>query len=159
MEQGQPVPSRTECAASLSVSAAIPDRYVPAPEQRMDLYRRIARIRTPEDADDMTDELIDRFGDPPRQVNNLIAVALLRGQAAQCAITEITQKAGALSFLLDRLDLEAIAALAGQYPGRMVFVPEEKPALSLKLRKGEDPLRVAAQAVERYAALLAAPGP
>ena len=158
-EKGEAPVRPVECAVDLTVAASIPDKYVPSPEQRMDLYRRIARIRTPEDADDMTDELIDRFGDPPRQVNNLIAVALLRGQAAQCAITEITQKAGALSFLLDRLDLEAIAALAGQYPGRMVFVPEEKPALSLKLRKGEDPLRVAAQAVERYAALLAAPGP
>ncbi len=153
-EKGETPAHRAECAVDLTVAASIPDRYVPSPEQRMDLYRRIARIRTPEDADDMTDELIDRFGDPPRQVNNLISVALLRGQAAACAITEITQKAGALSFLLDRFDLKAIAALAGQYPGRMVFLPEEKPALSLKLKKGEDPLRVAAQAVERYAALL-----
>ncbi len=157
-EKGEAPARPVECAVDLTVAASIPDRYVPSPEQRMDLYRRIARIRTPEDADDMTDELIDRFGDPPRQVNNLISVALLRGQAAACAITEITQKAGALSFLLDSFSLEAIAALAGQYPGRMVFLPEEKPALSLKLRKGEDPLRVAAQAVERYAALLAAPG-
>ena len=85
-----------ECAVDLTVAASIPDRYVPDAGQRMDLYRRIARIRTGEDADDMTDELIDRFGDPPRQVNNLISVALLRGQAAACSITEITQKGGAL---------------------------------------------------------------
>ena len=153
-ERGEAAQKEPECTADLTVTANINKDYVPSGEQRMDLYRRIARIRTPEDADDMTDELIDRFGDPPRQVNNLISVALLRGQAAACAITEITQKAGALSFLLDRFDLKAIAALAGQYPGRMVFLPEEKPALSLKLKKGEDPLRVAAQAVERYAALL-----
>ena len=48
----------------------------------MDLYRRIARIRTEEDADDMVDELIDRYGEPPRAVNNLISVALLRSAAA-----------------------------------------------------------------------------
>ncbi len=156
-EKGEKPQALPECAVDLTVAASIPDRYVPDPGQRMDLYRRIARIRTSEDGDDMTDELIDRYGDPPRQVNNLISVALLRGRAAACSITEITQKAGSLTFALDRFQLEAVAALAGQYPGRMLFSPGDKPALTLKLKKGEDPLRSAAQVVERYAALLPAP--
>ena len=156
-EKGEKPQALPECAVDLTVAASIPDRYVPDPGQRMDLYRRIARIRTSEDGDDMTDELIDRYGDPPRQVNNLISVALLRGRAAACSITEITQKGGGLAFALDRFQLEAIAALAGQYPGRMLFSPGDKPALTLKLKKGEDPLRSAAQVVERYAALLPAP--
>ena len=156
-EKGEKPQALPECAVDLTVAASIPDRYVPDPGQRMDLYRRIARIRTSEDGDDMTDELIDRYGDPPRQVNNLISVALLRGRAAACSITEITQKGGGLAFALDRFQLEAVAALAGQYPGRMLFSPGDKPALTLKLKKGEDPLRSAAQVVERYAALLPAP--
>lgn len=156
-EKGEKPQALPECAVDLTVAASIPDRYVPDPGQRMDLYRRIARIRTSGDGDDMTDELIDRYGDPPRQVNNLISVALLRGRAAACSITEITQKAGGLTFALDRFQLEAVAALAGQYPGRMLFSPGDKPALTLKLKKGEDPLRSAAQVVERYAALLPAP--
>ena len=82
-ERGEKPERPTECAADLSVAASIPDRYVPSPEQRMDLYRRIAAIRSEEDADDLTDELIDRYGDPPRTVNNLIAVALLRADAAR----------------------------------------------------------------------------
>ena len=156
-EKGEKPQALPECAVDLTVAASIPDRYVPDPGQRMDLYRRIARIRTSGDGDDMTDELIDRYGDPPRQVNNLISVALLRGRAAACSITEITQKGGGLAFALDRFQLEAVAALAGQYPGRMLFSPGDKPALTLKLKKGEDPLRSAAQVVERYAALLPAP--
>ena len=64
-EKGESVPVRTECSADLSVTANIPEKYVASPEQRMDLYRRIALIRTEADADDLTDELIDRFGDPP----------------------------------------------------------------------------------------------
>ena len=43
-ERGEPVPRNTECSADLTVAASIPDRYVPSPEQRMDLYRRIAAI-------------------------------------------------------------------------------------------------------------------
>ena len=153
-EKGEAPAKLPECTVDLTVAASIPDKYVPSPEQRMDLYRRIARVRTAEDADDVTDELIDRFGDPPRQVNNLISVALLRGQGAACSIKDISQKASGLVFTLEKFDLESIAALAGQYPGRLLFSPGDVPAFTLKLRKSEDPLRMASQAVERYAALL-----
>ena len=51
----------------------------------------------------------------------------------------------------NRFQLEPISRLAGQYPGRMLFSPGDRPALTLKLKKGEDPLRLAAQVVERYA--------
>ena len=153
-EKGEKPDRLPECTVDLTVSASIPDKYVPDPGQRMDLYRRIARVRTEEDADDVTDELIDRFGDPPRQVNNLLAVALLRGQGAACRIKDISQKGGALVFTLEKFDLESIAALAGQYPGRMLFSPGDVPALTLKLRKTDEPLRTASQVVERYAALL-----
>ena len=81
-ERGEKPELRAECAADLTVAASIPDRYVPSPEQRMDLYRRIARIRSEEEADDLVDELVDRYGDPPRPVNNLISVALLRAAAS-----------------------------------------------------------------------------
>ena len=153
-EKGETLPPRQECTADLNVSAAIPDRYVPSAEQRMDLYRRIARIRTQEDADDMTDELIDRFGDPPRPVNNLISIAQLRGQAAACGISDIAQKEAHIVFTLARFDLQAISALAGGFSGRLLFSPGDRAALTLRLRKGEDPLRQAAAVVERYAALL-----
>ena len=86
-ERGEKPQRPTECAADLSVAASIPDRYVPSPEQRMDLYRRIAAIRSEADADDVVDELIDRYGDPPRTVNNLISVALLRAHAADNGIS------------------------------------------------------------------------
>ena len=120
----------------------------------MDLYRRIARIRTDADADDMTDELIDRFGDPPRPVNNLISIALMRGQAAACGITDISQKGGSVIFTLTGCDLEAISALAGGMGGRLLFSPGDKPTLTLRLRKGDDPLRQADQTVRAYAKLL-----
>ena len=153
-EQGQEVPARTECAANLAVSASVPDRYVPSPEQRMDLYRRIAALRTEEDADDLVDELIDRYGEPPRPVNNLISVALLRAQAAQADITDIDQKNGALLLTIPKFDLRQVSALCGgeKYKGRLLFSAGDKPYLSLKLKKGEDALRAARALVADYAA-------
>ncbi len=151
-ERGEKPQLQTECAADLAVSAHIPDRYVPSPEQRMDLYRRIAKIRTEEDADDMVDELIDRFGDPPRPVNNLISVALLRGNAARCGITEISQKGMALNFALAEFDFERIAVLCGneKYKGRLLFSAGEKPYLSLKVKKGDDVLKLGERLVNDY---------
>ena len=154
-EKGEVPVQVRECTADLSVPASIPERYVPSAQQRMDLYRRIARIRTEEDGDDVTDELIDRFGDPPRGVNNLISIALLRSQAAKCGMVDISQKGAILRFTLEEFDLQAIANLGGQYPARLLFTPgQDKGLLTLKLKQGEDPLRVAQQLVEKYTALL-----
>ena len=152
-ERGEAPVAKTECAADLSVSAAIPDRYVPQAEQRMDLYRRIAAIRSEEEADDLTDELIDRYGDPPRQVNNLIAVALMRALAAQNGISEITQKGQTVVFSLAEVDLQRLSKLCSgeKYQTRVRFAPGDKPYLTLRLKRGEDPLRWGAKLVEDYA--------
>jgi len=153
-EQGRTPDIRTECAADLAVSANIPDRYVPSPEQRMDLYRRIARIRGEEEADDLVDELIDRYGEPPRPVNNLISVALMRAAAARCGITDISQKGGCLLFTVPQFDLKRVGDLCAdvRYKGRLLFAAGEKPYLSLHLKKGEDVLKAAQKLVEEYSA-------
>lgn len=77
-------------------------------------------IRTEEEADDLTDELIDRFGDPPPGVNALIHVALLRGEAGKAGVTDISQKQGYLKFTLRDFDMEKLSALYArpEYKGR-----------------------------------------
>ena len=158
-ERGEKPQRPTECAADLSVAASIPDRYVPSPEQRMDLYRRIAAIRSEADADDVMDELIDRYGDPPRTVNNLISVALLRADAAQNGISQIDQKGTNLNFYLEEFDLQRVSALCGmdKYRSRLLFSAGEKPYLSLRLKKGEDALKFGRKLVEDYAKTAPAP--
>ena len=100
------------------------------------------------------DELIDRYGEPPRQVNNLISVALLRADAAAADITDIDQKNGCLLFTIPKFDLRQVSQLCGEdkYKGRLLFSAGEKPYLSLRLKKGEDPLRAARQLVGDYGA-------
>ena len=125
----------------------------------MDLYRRIARIRTEEDADDVVDELVDRYGDPPRAVNNLISVAMLRAQAAQCGFTDISQKGLTLTFALTDIDLQRVSALTAvpRFKGRILFSPSEKPTLSLRLKPGEDVLQMGQKLTAAYLQLGAPP--
>lgn len=101
----------------------------------MDLYRRIALIRTEADADDVLDELIDRFGEPPDAVTALVRVALLRGEAGRAGITDISQKAGALRFTLDSFDMARVSELYArpEYRGRLRVEAGSVPRISLKL--------------------------
>ena len=134
--RGVEVPKPAECSADLAVAANIPDRYVSSSEQRMDLYRRIAAIRTEAEADDLTDELIDRFGDPPPGVNALVHVALLRGEAGRAGVTDIAQKQGCLRFTVKDFDMEKVSALYArpEYKGRLRVEAGSKPCLSLKIK-------------------------
>lgn len=101
--------------------------------------------RTQEEGDDITDELIDRYGDPPVGVANLIAIALLRARAAALGITELVQKEGSLRFSLPQPDFAKVAAVCGleKYKGRLLFSAGDKPYLSLRLKKGDDVLKLA----------------
>lgn len=134
--RGIEVPQRAECSADLAVAANIPDRYISSSEQRMDIYRRIAMIRTEEEADDLTDELIDRFGDPPPGVNALIHVALLRGEAGRAGITDIAQKQGRLRFTVKDFNMEKVSALYAMpdYKGSLRVEAGSAPCLSIKLK-------------------------
>ncbi len=135
-EKGEKPEKRTECSADLTISANIPEKYVESTEQRMDLYRRIALIRSEEEADEMVSELIDRFGDPPSQVIALVNIALLRAYASKAGITEISQKSGWLKLKLDDFNMELISGMYArpEYKGRIKIEAGTTPAISLKIK-------------------------
>ena len=88
-ERGEkPQKPEEECLIDLQVEAHIPEEYIESIPQRLSIYRRIADIRTPDDVEDVYDELIDRFGDPPPSVQGLVNVSLLRNSASGRASTK-----------------------------------------------------------------------
>jgi len=146
LEENGQKPKDPECTADLNVTANVDKDYVSRTEERMDLYRRMAAIRCQEDADDLLDEIIDRYGDPPKGVLNLVDIALLRANAQSVGITDIKQKGADILFTLRSLNFEAISALCAdsQYKNRLQFVATAKePTLRLKLASGVDSLRQA----------------
>ena len=149
-EQGQEKQIETECSADLTVNAHIPDRYVPSPEQRMDLYRRIAAIRSDEDASDLLDEMLDRYGEAPKSVLALLDVALLRAAAARSGVADISQRKDVLKFTLGVFRPEALVTVCGlhKYKGRLTIAAGDTPALTLKLSPGADVLETARTLVE-----------
>ena len=135
-EKGEKPKKKAECPADLNVSAGIPEKYVPSGQQRMDIYRRIALIRTEEDCDDMIAELIDRYGDPPHQVIALTSVAMLRSEASLAGVTEISQKEGWLKLKLAKFNMDSVSRLYSMpdYTGRVKVIAGTDPAIALKLK-------------------------
>ena len=151
-QQGKSAEIRTECSADLTVSAYIPDGYIPQAKQRMDLYRRIAAIRTAADSGEILDELLDRFGDPPKAVTALLDVALLRADAAAVGICDISQKGQQLLFrFTDRVDPPSLLAVCSMasYKGRLLLHSGSQPYLTLYLKEKENSLQAAAALTEQ----------
>jgi len=144
-EQGEAPVEEQSCTADLAVPASIPEKYVPSGPQRMELYRRIARVRSDEEAEELLDEIMDRYGDPPGSVTALLQVALLRAAAARAGVSDIVQKSGVVEFRLRAVDLEKIAAVCGgeAFRGRAVFRAGGSAAIELRTGKKEDVLKAA----------------
>ena len=157
LEERGEKPKEPECTADLNITANVDKAYVSRGEERMDLYRRMAAIRSQADADDLLDEIVDRYGEPPKGVLNLIDVALLRANARRCGIKDIKQKAGDVLFTLSNLNFDAVSSLCADqnYKNRLLFVASAKePTLRLKLAAGVDSLKQSRVFVERFSQLV-----
>jgi transcription-repair coupling factor (superfamily II helicase) len=151
-ERGEAAAKPVECTADLAIAANIPKAYVSSGEQRMDLYRRMAAVRTEEDCEDLLSELFDRYGEPPRSVRNLLDTALLRAAAARAGIKDISQKNDRIHFTLGTLHLEAVSAVCADPAnrGRVYLAAGSTPVLMLRLKPGEAPLAAAREFVEEF---------
>ena len=156
LEEKHQAPKAPDCTADLNVTANVDERYVSSSEERMDLYRRMAAVRTQEDADDLLDEIVDRYGEPPKGVINLIDIALLRAKARAVGIKDIRQRSGYIHFVLHNLNFEAVGALCADqdYKERISFLPNAKePTLKLRLASGVDSLKQCCVFISRFEAL------
>ena len=89
--KGTPREEEFETVVDISLDAYIPDSYIPNEFQKLGSYKRIAGILSEQDYDDITDELMDRYGEPPRCVINLMQIASLKAAAHEASVSEIKE--------------------------------------------------------------------
>ena len=114
----------------LNIDAYIPESYIRNEYQKLDIYKRIAAIENEEELDDMTEELIDRFGDIPKKVQQLLHIAALKSLAHSAYVTAVEQKGETIRFTLyerAKIDPRKIPALLQEYGRDLVFRTEEPP--------------------------------
>lgn len=116
----------------LNVDAYIPDTYIVNEEQKLDIYKRIADTTTDSEKEEMIDELLDRFGEIPKIVTNLLRVARIRVRAHALGITDVKGVPGSITFTFlpnAGIRLEGVSVLMEQYPGQINFQNVGKPKL------------------------------
>ena len=162
-EKGTALPEDSfETMVDMELDAYIPDTYIRNESQKLDIYKRIAGIESREECEDMQDELLDRFGDLPRPVQNLLAVADLKVKAHHVYVKELVERPDEIRLVLyekARLNPAAFPAFIESFGGRMKFVTGEKPALYYRRKKnsrGEetDAMKRLGEILENMQALL-----
>ena len=103
----------------------------------MEIYKKISLVSTPEDADDLYDELCDRFGEPPKTVVRLIGIALCRAIAERAKISRVKLQGGSILFHTEKPDLATWSMVLDRHSGRLMGGTAAAP-VTYRLRAGED---------------------
>jgi len=126
-----------ETTVDMDIDAYIPASYIKNEVQKLDIYKRIADIENEEEMMDMQEELIDRFGDMPAAVNNLLNIALIKSICHQAYVTALIQKGNELKLMMyprAKLSIEKIPELVASYKGKLKFLPQpEEPCFEYRL--------------------------
>jgi len=137
-EKGGQAEEITECNLDLHVNAYIPEKYIKRPGDRISMYKRIAAIKTKEDADDVRDELLDRYGEIPKETESLISIALIRQKCASMGLVKVEEKNGKLAVYPKNAPTREIAiAFASKFAGRVLVSLGKEPCFNIKLKQGE----------------------
>ncbi len=135
------------------IDAYIPGRYIKNEYQKLDIYKRISAIETEEEYMDMQDELMDRFGDIPRSVENLLKIASIRALAHQAYVTEVVinrQEVRLTMYQKAKLQVDKIPDMVRSYKGDLKLVPGDVPSFHYidRRNKNQDILEMMGKAEE-----------
>lgn len=137
--KGEPHEEYFDTTLDINVDAYIPATYISNEFQKLDIYKRIAGIENEEESDEMLEELIDRFGDPPKSVENLLWIARAKAKAHGCYLREVSEKADAIQFVFlenAKINPVDIPQFIEDYQGILSFTPDKKgPFFTYYLKK------------------------
>ncbi len=132
--KGLPEEQDVLTSVDIKADAFIPEEYISSHNIRIEIYKKIASICSESDKESVIDEIIDRFGAPPKSVVNLIEISLIRSLASRAGFCEVSQKGAKILLIFDpssNIDGNIIMKLASFLPGRIFFSGGAKPYLSV----------------------------
>lgn len=140
--KGIEVKEEKDIQIDLDITSYIPDSYIEDSSQKIDIYQKIALCRTEEDIGNVIDEIIDRFGNMPGELNNLIEVARIKQLCKQAGVVKVTEKRNRTTnsqnvvfyFDKDKFDPQIIAKLLKKYGTKIKFSTGIEPYITLLLK-------------------------
>ena len=134
-EQGLEVKPEFEVQIDLNVTSYIPDSYIPDSNQKIEIYQDIALCKDEKDIRDVIDELIDRFGNLPIEVQKLLEISRIKQLAKSQGVSKISSKRESVVFTYDNsmFDPSRVQSMINHYKSRISFSPGVKPMITLKI--------------------------
>jgi len=132
--QGIEVQEEQDIQIDLNVSSYIPDEYISDSSQKIEIYQDIALCRTETDITNIVDEVIDRYGDIPKEFENLIEIVRIKEMCRKLNILKLSRKNGNYIFYFDstKFDFSIIDKLVENYNNKVSFSPGKTPYITLK---------------------------
>ena len=137
--KGIEIRPETDIQIDLNVTSYIPDEYISDSNQKIEVYQNIALCKNEEDIQNIIDELIDRFGNMPRELENLIDIARIKYLGKQINISKILEKNANIVFTFEQSDLKMdVAQIVKKYGNKLKFSSGIKPMITLKLTEKDE---------------------
>lgn len=138
--QGIKVEEEPDVQIDINISSYIPDEYIEAGSQKIEIYQNIALCRSEEDIQNVTDEILDRYGNMPREVENLLEIARIKELCKKKNILKISQKRESVVFNFEpsTFNMDIVDSLVKEFRNRIKFSPGSVPYITFKLDSNEE---------------------
>jgi transcription-repair coupling factor (superfamily II helicase) len=157
--KGEAAPDEAETQLNLGLNIRIPGDYIPEENQRLQMYKRVARVETESQLLDVAAEIEDRYGPPPQAVRHLLDYASLKLLCMRVGVVAIDRKRDAVTFKFRQnaaVDPEQLARFVSSQKGAQ-FTPDGMLKFVLKATPAEEVLRAMRTVLEQLAAEEASP--
>ena len=136
-EQGIKVEEDIGCQIDLNVTSYIPDSFISDQNQKIEIYQDIALCKNEEDIRNVIDEIIDRFGNMPNEIENLLEISRIKQLAKEKYLTKIQSRGNSVVFTYDtnKFDNNSLSDIIKKYENRIKFSAGIKPMITLKIEK------------------------
>ncbi|MBZ2174594.1 transcription-repair coupling factor [Schnuerera sp. xch1] len=135
--KGEKFEETVDTAIDLSVDGYVPSKYIEDEEQKIEIYKKIAAVGSDKDYRELVDELIDRFGDIPKEVNNLLDISYIKNNASLCYIENITQSGDIVTLefsSMKHISADMIDHLSRKYGRKIQFDLSKNPSFHCRFR-------------------------
>ena len=136
-EKGEKVEEDIDITIDLNISSYIPEKYIEDPSQKIEIYQDIANCRNENDIQNIIDEIIDRYGEMPSEVENLIEIARIKNIAREKNIIKIQSRPMGIVFTFSEFNGDNIEILLKKYKNNIQFSAAGKPYITLKVKNNE----------------------
>ncbi len=132
-EKGEKIKPRCECSVDFGINAYIPESYISMPGARIEAYTKIAGIGNETDADDITDELLDRYGEMPKCVLDLIWISKVRAMGEKLRIKRFELRSGRLNVYPEEPSREKLRDMYAIFSKDLLYASGANPYYSIKI--------------------------